>query len=296
MTTKLGKRFALVLTGALVAGSLALAAPVGAHTSIRESDPAEGAELEKAPATVSVTFGSPVEDAEIVVLDPCGTQVDAKDSAVETVPPRVGEPEGPGSKVTASMSGAMAGRYELQWFAQPLDGDVQSGVISFFVTEGPACKTVSRVDAKGDVEGSSLDITGVKSWIAKGKVRVAVATADVAPCSALGAELNEDTKNSVLDVIFETEQDGEDDLRGRFVCGAGTVKLRLTSMDRKTSYGAFKVTRKGSVLNAALPLRLPLRPEVGKHLDITVQSESLEEQCGDGCFDRGPDLGRITLL
>src|SRR3712207_62301 len=72
-----------VIAGVVAAGTAL------AHTHVAETRPAAGESVEAAPEQVYVRFGeesfpapAQVTDARLEVFDPCGTQVDKKDSAV----------------------------------------------------------------------------------------------------------------------------------------------------------------------------------------------------------------------
>ncbi|MFF1693677.1 copper resistance CopC/CopD family protein [Streptomyces sp. NPDC058257] len=69
----------LVLVVAVFLGALfAAAAPVSAHAALTGSDPKQGAVVDKAPASVSLTFSEKVamSDGSVRVLDPAGKRVD----------------------------------------------------------------------------------------------------------------------------------------------------------------------------------------------------------------------------
>ncbi|MGW5867428.1 copper resistance CopC/CopD family protein [Streptomyces sp. NPDC055239] len=69
----------LLLVVAVFLGALfAAAAPVSAHAALTGSDPKQGAVVDKAPASVSLTFSEKVamSDGSVRVLDPAGKRVD----------------------------------------------------------------------------------------------------------------------------------------------------------------------------------------------------------------------------
>lgn len=106
----------LVLAAIVCCASLiALAAPVGAHAEIRESDPADGDTVATGVDELSMTF---------IAFDPSGpVSVEVRDGAGADVV--AGEPEvsARDSVVTVPLEPLEAGEYRVHWHALSDDGD-----------------------------------------------------------------------------------------------------------------------------------------------------------------------------
>ena len=112
---------------ALVALALVLlgAAPASAHAELLETDPAEGAVVETAPESVTLTFNEPVRltSQEIAVYDAEGEEV-ASSAAAN------------GPEVTVGLSDAATmdhGTYVLSWNVLSGDGHPIAGALTFSV-------------------------------------------------------------------------------------------------------------------------------------------------------------------
>ena len=104
-------------------------APAFAHTRLESSDPADGASLDAAPQTVTLTFNEaiPAEFSTVTVIGPDGTAyqtgpVTAEDGRVSTAV----SPLGP------------AGRYEIGYRVVSDDGHPVTGSVSFTLTRSAA--------------------------------------------------------------------------------------------------------------------------------------------------------------
>lgn len=83
---------ALVIIALVLASAVGLATPALAHTALISSDPADGARLDAAPSTVTLTFNEPLQDAgvnQIAVTGPDGGQwiegqVEVRDNVATT--------------------------------------------------------------------------------------------------------------------------------------------------------------------------------------------------------------------
>lgn len=113
--------FALLLTTAALA--LGIAAPASAHAALTSSSPADGAELEEAPAEIVLEFNEDIQDIgnEIVVLDSEGTPVADGDPVVD------------GPTVTQAVTGGAAGTFTVTWRVVSADGHPISGDLSYEV-------------------------------------------------------------------------------------------------------------------------------------------------------------------
>lgn len=119
------------VAAALVALALALlqvvlgASPASAHAELIETDPAEGAVVETAPETVTLTFNEPVRltSQEIAVYDATGDPVASTAGAN-------------GAEVTVGLTGAADladGTYVVSWNVLSGDGHPISGALTFSV-------------------------------------------------------------------------------------------------------------------------------------------------------------------
>jgi copper transport protein len=111
------------------------AAPASAHAELIGSDPAEGAVVETAPDTVTLTFNEPVRltSQEIAVYDSAGEQVEATSGAN-------------GTEVTVGLSGAgdlADGTYVVSWNVLSGDGHPISGALTFSVGAPSASTTAA---------------------------------------------------------------------------------------------------------------------------------------------------------
>lgn len=132
------------VAAALVALALVVlgAAPASAHAELIDSDPAEGAVVETAPETVTLTFNEPVRltSQEIAVYDASGDEVASASGAN-------------GTEVTVDLMGAAdlaEGTYVVSWNVLSGDGHPISGALTFSVgapstsvTEAPEPETSS---------------------------------------------------------------------------------------------------------------------------------------------------------
>ncbi|WP_183096082.1 copper resistance CopC/CopD family protein [Nocardioides stalactiti] len=114
-----------VLASAALAGLLvgSAPAPASAHASLVSSDPAEGAILEEAPETVTLTFDEPVAVVEdgIQAYDARGERLDVDSGARDEV-------------VTADLPADLAeGTYVVAWRVVSSDGHPIAGSLTFHV-------------------------------------------------------------------------------------------------------------------------------------------------------------------
>ncbi|WP_447006918.1 copper resistance CopC family protein [Saccharothrix isguenensis] len=121
----------LALSALLAVLALLGAAPQAfAHTELVSSDPADGASLPQRPTRLTLTFTEPVpaESATVTVTGPDGAAWPLGEVAAE------------GSTLTIAMgeSGSPAGRYEVTWMVEALDGDFTDGTFAFTLTAPPA--------------------------------------------------------------------------------------------------------------------------------------------------------------
>lgn len=143
---------------ALVAGALVVlqgllgAAPASAHAELVETDPAEGAVVETAPSTVTLTFNEPVRltAQEIAVYDADGEEVASTAGAN-------------GQDVTVGLTGAGDlgdGTYVVSWNVLSSDGHPISGALNFSVGAPSA-----SVAAPPEPESSSAVVTVLRDVV-----------------------------------------------------------------------------------------------------------------------------------
>lgn len=128
MTRTRAAVLSLLVVPLLALGSLALGvAPASAHASLTGSDPADGATLASAPATVSFTFNEDIRDPAYVV-------VDAGDQRVAE-----GQAEVDANVVTAQVDpDAAAGTWTAAYRVVSVDGHAVTGEVTFDVEQGAA--------------------------------------------------------------------------------------------------------------------------------------------------------------
>lgn len=125
---------------------LVLGAPPGAaHAAYKDSNPANRSTVSAPPSEVWAEFTEPVtEDSNLAIYDPCGTQVDNRDSWVT------------GYRISISMSGDKAGVYRVTFaVVSTLDGHPTRGEFSFTSSGGEPCPGADdQTDSTAD-SGSS---------------------------------------------------------------------------------------------------------------------------------------------
>ena len=117
--------FAAVLTLVAV---LLTAGPASAHDQLLSSDPKDGATLESAPSSITLTFSSAPLDTgiEIVLEGPDGVTARGEDIRVED------------RDVVARLDdGLPAGTYDVAWHVVSSDGHPIDGELSWTVESGP---------------------------------------------------------------------------------------------------------------------------------------------------------------
>ncbi|WP_416956452.1 copper resistance CopC/CopD family protein [Nocardioides sp. T5] len=129
------------------------AAPASAHAELIETDPVEGAVVETAPDTVTLTFNEPVRltSQEVAVYDAEGDEVDSTAGAN-------------GTEVTVDLAGAADladGTYVVSWNVLSGDGHPISGALTFSVGAPSA-----SVTAAPEPQSSSTAVTVVRDVVA----------------------------------------------------------------------------------------------------------------------------------
>lgn len=100
-----------------------------AHAAYESSDPSNGATVENPPSRVTAEFTEPVvSESTLSVFDPCGTQVDNRDSIVA------------GDRITVSMSADKQGTYTVRFdVVSSVDGHPTNGTFDFTSAGGSPC-------------------------------------------------------------------------------------------------------------------------------------------------------------
>jgi methionine-rich copper-binding protein CopC len=155
------RRISLII--AVLAAVLALPGLVSAHARLVSSDPADGATLAAAPATITLTFDSELESAgaALVVTDGSGAAVDTGDGGVD-----LGDTEHKTMQVSLK-SGLGAGAYTATWTLTGDDGHEVTGSISFTVAAATA--PPPAVPSDSPAENAALPATGganLALWLA----------------------------------------------------------------------------------------------------------------------------------
>lgn len=136
----------LTVLGALVGSTLA-AAPAGAHDRLVSSDPADGAVLDAAPATVTLQFSGEVlpTGTQVVVTDASGADVGAS------------APQVAGAAVTAALPADLAaGAYTVAWRVVSSDGHPIEGTLGFTL-EGAASPSPAAPGAPASPSAVATD-------------------------------------------------------------------------------------------------------------------------------------------
>lgn len=156
----------------VTAGLLAVAVTVGtagaaaAHNVLTSSDPADGAVLDTAPASVSLTFDQPVQDFEpvIAVTGPNGNRFDLGPVTVS------------GSTVGIDLAGAgPAGDYTVAYRVVSADGHPVTGQLGYTLS-AQAAGTAAGVPPGdgGDQAAADQDGGGLGFWLWAGIALAAI--------------------------------------------------------------------------------------------------------------------------
>ena len=144
---------ALLLVGLAV---LAPAVPASAHAALVGVDPADGTELDTAPAVVTLEFNEVVTQSEVAVRAPDGSDVPVAVSARDR-------------EVSATLDGAdQQGTYTVAFRVVSADGHPISGTSEFVTTSGREVEQVAApaVDDRSFLHRHASHV----GWIAGGAV------------------------------------------------------------------------------------------------------------------------------
>ncbi len=271
----------LVIPATLIAAALVMPGVAGAHTEVSDSSPKDGELIEAAPAEVWVKFGSTpfsIAGGSLEVLDACGSPVQMGETSMNQTQ----------DTLTVASTGDPAGRYEIHWFAEAIDGAAQSGYLDFEVTSGDPCAQVVRDDPADDVD-LGLDALQVVAKEANGKAVVKVTMTKTVRCKAL--------KKDALELAFDVDGDDISDLFATSTCKMGKAKFTLTEPgegeEDDVVVGSAKGVLKGTSVTVKVPASL-----LGDHADVFARTLfDDEDACAESiCSDRAPDLGVLRAF
>ncbi len=133
----------IIVTVLAALSALALGTvPAAAHAALVDSDPADGATVNTAPRTVSLTFNESVGSGSVAVTAPDGTRVRTSDvRAVDTT-------------LTADLAESdQRGRYTVAYRAVSGDGHAITGELTFTTTSGRAVEQAAPQDDEESFAG-----------------------------------------------------------------------------------------------------------------------------------------------
>lgn len=152
------RRLLVVLVGIVVA-VLGVPAVASAHTELHESSPADGAQVDKLPGTITLTFGEDIEGptAQVGVLvgdhDPIqiAAPVDGPTLTIDTT-----------SDELAPLAADAGGKWAIAYTVVGLDGHAIDGTVTFSVAESGAADengaaTSQDADPSSAAAGASED-------------------------------------------------------------------------------------------------------------------------------------------
>lgn len=137
-------RLLIGIAAAVLSMILGVGAPAFGHNSLTDSDPADGATVERAPEQVQLTFLARLDpaNAELAVTGPDGDPVETD------------QPVFDGSEVTIPLPAGPAGDYQVDYRVLSADGDWADGTVRFSVTTG-AQPTASPTPARSTAAPAS---------------------------------------------------------------------------------------------------------------------------------------------
>lgn len=150
----------LLIIAALFGGAFLLAAPASAHASLVGSNPADGARLESAPASLTLSFDEPVGLSSLTYL----TVTDEHGTAVQSGGPT--HPDGDSTKVSVRLKPGLAdGTYVGSYRVISADSHPVSGIVRFVVGTGPLVTTAVKGGAS---DGGAAAVFDVARWVSYG--------------------------------------------------------------------------------------------------------------------------------
>lgn len=229
-------RRALAALAVVLAWLVVSALPASAHTDLASSTPAQGARLDAAPATATLTFSEAVdaETIEVHLVDATGGEVPGLHVVAGA------EPTG----ILVHLPGLDEGAYGLQWSTVGDDGHQASGELSFQVGE----TTRAIVAAAGNHPIDGLGTAGRLLWYAG-----AALLAGALWLAAIGTPVPEWVRRAAslafagtvirwLDVVLPQRGDTLDAVASRpstllLLAGVALVALLLTTPPLTVSVG-----------------------------------------------------------
>ncbi|MDO4821591.1 MAG: copper resistance protein CopC [Rothia sp. (in: high G+C Gram-positive bacteria)] len=143
----------LVATAALTAASLLGATPASAHDELISTNPADGATLTQAPASLELTYSGDIMDVD------GANQVRVTNAAGDSV--TAGEPEIDGAVVTQDLATAAADdTYTVTWRVVSSDGHPIQGIFTYTVGEGSAADNATTQATTTAAAEPSAENTG----------------------------------------------------------------------------------------------------------------------------------------
>lgn len=143
----------LVATAALAAASLLGATPASAHDELISTNPADGATLTQAPASLELTYSGDIMDVD------GANQVRVTNAAGDSVTD--GEPEIDGAVVTQDLATAAADdTYTVTWRVVSSDGHPIQGTFTYTVGEGSTADSATTQAAATAAAEPSAENTG----------------------------------------------------------------------------------------------------------------------------------------
>jgi copper resistance protein C len=140
-----------------LAAWLAAAGSAQAHDSLTGSNPGDGAELQRPPATVSLVFSaSPLTvGAFVSAVGPDGAPIS------------LGEPQFDGPTVSATWpaSAGSAGVYQVVWRVVSSDGHPIEGTVSFSLLASSSVEPTASPSASEGDGGQATTTGSTRSWL-----------------------------------------------------------------------------------------------------------------------------------
>lgn len=153
-------RWLLLLLAGWGLAVMLTAGPAAAHATVSRSTPADGADLARAPAAVSITFDEPVglQPGYVQVIDDTGRRVDTGPAT---------HPDGDGTTVAVALRTDLAGSagYLVSYRVVSADSHPVSGVIRFTVGGGDPVGAAPATAATSSVVSTLLDLSTTVQYL-----------------------------------------------------------------------------------------------------------------------------------
>lgn len=153
----------LVATAAVAVGSLLGMNPAAAHDELVSTNPADGATLTEAPASLELTYSGDIMDVD------GANQVRVTNAAGESVTD--GDPDIDGKVVTQDLATAAAdGTYTVTWRVVSSDGHPIQGTFTYTVGQGSKVADATTQAATTGAAEPSAENTGTSASVASDPV------------------------------------------------------------------------------------------------------------------------------